>query len=287
MKKLCFLVLGLALIPAVGFPAGSNFSIKVGGGLGYSFIGEINDALRDYPVYMRTHELNVRDDFGPVHFGPSFSLEAVYSLNPSLSLGLGVGCGSAQRKNSIHREYSTVSVDETWTPKVCFVPVALSGYYTLPLTSKWAVVLGGGLSYNFATLTFEEDAKEERPSGNNSFNRVFRAGQGALGIQASATLEMNISPLLSVFVSGSFRLASASGFTGKSEIKWTEDGDSGSYTEENQTFWISTYHYDGVEYQFHDFDETAPSGAPIYTDAHKGKVNIGGAALGIGARIKL
>ena len=291
MKKFCTLVFGLVLIPALALSATSNFSLKIGGGLGYSIIGEINDILRDYPVYIRTHERNVSDDLAPVHFGPNFVLEAVYNLNPSFSLGLAVGYGSAQNQGSIHREYGPESgpiiVDETFIPKVHFVPIMLSGYYTLALNPKWCVVLGGGIGYNCVTFIFEEDAQEEGPWGGSTSDSVFRASRGALGVQASATIEMNISSRLSFFASACFRLASASGFTGKREVNWSDPGASGSITLENQTFWVHTYNFGGTGYTTYAFGDTAPSGAPIYTDVHKGKINIGGAILGIGARIRL
>jgi hypothetical protein len=133
----------------------------------------------------------------------------------------------------------------------------------------------------------EESEDEDRPSGNSTFDSTYRAGRGALGVQASATVEMNISPRLSLFAAACFRLASASDFVGKREMHWTDSGGSGSLTEEDQTFWVYTYSYGGTGYTTYDIDDTKPSGGPIFTDVHAGKINIGGVALGIGARIKL
>jgi hypothetical protein len=291
MKKYSVLVLAVVLIPSFALSATSNFSLKVGGGLGYSIIGEINDILRDYPVFIRTYRRNVSDDLAPVHFGPNFVLEAVYSLNPSFSLGLAVGYGSAQNQGSIHLEYGYESqpiiVDETYTPKVRFIPFTLSGYYTMALNQKWSVILGAGLGYNWATFIFEIDTRSEAAWGVSTMDSVFRAGRGALGVQASAAIEMNISPLLSVFVSGSFRLALASGFIGELEFNWNDYGVTGSITHENRTFWVYTFNHSGTGYTEYAFRDTTPSGAQFYSNVHKGKINIGGAILGIGARIRL
>ena len=290
MKKGFVLALSLAMMSGLALSTPSKFSLKIGGGLGYTIIGELNTVLTDYAAYHHVISLNVKDDLGPLHFGSSFALEAVYSLNPSLSVGLAVGYDSVQNRGSIHRERTypdyTVRVDETWTPKVRFIPVTISGYYILSLNPNWSVVLGAGLGYNWVTFIFEENGLDDGPIYGGTWEGVFRSSRGALGAQASLAVEKNISPLLSVFASACFRLASVSGFIGKDEMHWNNESGPGSSTMEDQTFWIYTYNSQGVGYTNHSFNSVEPPSS-YYSDIHKGKINMGGAILGIGVRIKL
>ena len=292
MKKLCLLVMGFFFLTAPMLASPSGFSLKVGGGMSYFSVGELNSVLTDWDRYIRVINQNIGGEMKAFHFGADFAVEAVYHLSPKIGVGLAVGYGWAQKKGSTHREYpgyeGQVRVDDTWTPKIRVIPITLSGYYTMPLNPKWSAVLGAGFGYYHVLFDFKNSTQEYRPAGDSSFVSDFRAGRGTLGLQGSAAVEMSLSPFISLYASCCFRLAYVSGFIGTREMTWNDKSGSGVETDEDQTFWIYTYNYHDAGYINISFNETEPvsGGSSTRSGVHKGKIDISGATLGLGARIK-
>ena len=292
MKKLCLSAALFFVFSAMTLASPSGLSVKVGGGPSYFSVGELNSVLTDAALYYRAISETVSGELGAFHVGADLFAEALYQISPRIAVGLGAGFSCAQKQGSIHREYpgfdGTVQVDEIWTPKISVLPVTLSGYYALPLNAKWSIVLGAGLGYYHIRFEMDKDLQETRPSGGSTYDWVYRASRGTFGFQGSAALEMDISSLISIFASLRFRMASASDFVGTKETAWTDWTGSGEETDENQAFWIRTYTYDSIGYinlTFCDADSEPSSGGP-YSNVHRGKIDISGATLGFGARIK-
>lgn len=289
MKKAGIVLAVLLVIPSLALATPSGFSLRIGGGPSYFALSDINSVFSGWDTYIQEISQATSGGLNSVHFGADAYLEAVYNFGPRLGIGLAVGYGCVQKQASTHREYpgyeGTVRVDETFTPKVRFLPVLLTAYYTLALNSKWDVVLGAGFGAYSINFDFAEDTSEYRPAGDSTYDYTFSSSRRALGFHAGAAAEMSVSPLLSLFAQVRIRIAGASDFVGTKESSWTWSGGTGGETEDNLTFWIYNYNYGGSSYMMHTFSDTEPASIN-YSDARRGRIDLSGVTLNFGGRIK-
>lgn len=142
----------------------SDFTFRVYGGLGYVDGGDLSRSLSGWRNYYQGRQGNGFSssyDLGDMHGTAELGVEAVLALSRRWSLSIGLGhirqktSGKITTRTIAHEVIAT-SPSELWTVDLeqateqspiytkSTIPIVLNMDYTLKLTPKWRLMLGGG-----------------------------------------------------------------------------------------------------------------------------------------------
>ncbi|MFZ2052866.1 MAG: hypothetical protein WAU81_01595 [Candidatus Aminicenantales bacterium] len=227
-KKLLGILIS-GLICAVGV-LGSDFSLRLYGGWGYTDGGDLNRSIAGWREYFgdrQSSDFTSSYNLGAMHGASELGAEAVLALSRQWSLSLGIGYVSQKTSGqiftrSVGHEEVTDSFPEPWAvdfeqtterrPRYTglTIPVTLSLDYAFALGSRWALTLGGGGGIYWGRLDLQEsysilsESVAEEPTANGILQYIDRlrttgeyseelTGTG-FGLHGRLGLEYRLSP---------------------------------------------------------------------------------------------
>jgi len=221
-------------------PAYHLISFKINTGLSYMIHGDINsvfqdlnDYYSDLNYYDEYYSYTLSDEWGKLHLGPNFEIDAIYNLSTNLGVGIGLEYirGTKKDKTSLTVTYSSYYYDWTYRydfdtdTKVSALPIKLNIYYTLPIMHGIKAVINGGLGYYSTKFKIDERIDEfyDGRHGDWVMSKIDVSGR-SLGLQGGISFEYSLSKNLSLVFEGLGRYAKIKCLEG--EQSYTEfDGD--------------------------------------------------------------
>lgn len=259
-------LLGLCL-PAQS-QAQSRFTLRLSGGLNMLDGGDLNTGAEGWfnfwDALAQAFGNTTSGTFSAANLGLNFGGDFIFKFNESMGVGIGAGLLSASKESVM--SFSNAGGSGTFTHKVTAsaIPLRLSFFYYLPVSSSMNVVFNAGLGYYLAKANYllTEDA-----GGTPVTDEIDASGSG-LGFHGGLGLEIALMPNLGILVDLSGRFASCGGFEGDETSGGTVHGK--VYAFDDNTG-IGTFHFITVE-------TTLPSGAGI-SNAAEAKVSFTGFSL--------
>jgi hypothetical protein len=208
----------------------SRLGLRITGGLAYLAAGDANANLIGATANWNDRALQpgsgmtVTGGAQAIHWGPHFEANVVYSLNPRLGVGLGVGFLRTGESADKSRMVIT-SPDGTRTTSretaLSAIPVQAGVFYDLVQAGRFNLAVNAGLGLYFARWKELEDCIQ---TGANPFDGRYETSMHAvrLGFHGGLSLEYRINRGISLVVEGFGRYARFSGFSG--EYRQTNSG---------------------------------------------------------------
>jgi hypothetical protein len=255
-------------------------SFRLYSGVNYLQGGDLNDGLQGwanywiaaYNVYGHPYQTG---SFKAVHLGVNFGGDVVLHITPRIGIALGTEYLMAKRTSTL-----TFQPDMTWDyfGRPSAVPAKLSLYYfTPPAGTRFMVVFHAGLGYYWAKARLESHTKSASP-----IDYIIDSSASGIGFHGGFGIEWSLSAKLSLFIEGTGRYASISGFEGTTTV--TDSSGSGS--------WKGKLYYFGssasvlAKFNYIDLLTAAPSG-PGFSFTREAKVDFSGYGLRVGVVVKL
>ena len=264
--------------------ASAAVSFKLKGGAAYILASEYNAGLLGARDYIAGVVGSPAGDYQPLHFGPEFGAEIIVPLGGGFSLGLGAGYLRAARESVFDYDSVLFTVAETISPRVTAVPIVLNIHRSWSLGAALKLDIFAGVGCTLAT--FRQDFRTTTNFFFFEETESFLAHKAAFGGQAGIALEFEVSRGVDLFVQAEGRLAALTDIRGDATSQgnwflgsWTGGG-SPAY------LWAYTLTDAGKSYPQLAVSLGAPAGAGI-TEARKAGVDLSGASLAAGIRIRL
>ena len=134
-----------------------RLSIKLTGGIGYLFVGDINTHLKSYDNYLSHMTPYEGGEMKRLHFGTDLGGELRLDVSPKFALSIGTGYISG--KNKSYFEYRGpfpfhMPLDNTQhytlVPEIKAIPLELGIYYTRAFQSRINLLFTAGIGYYFS-----------------------------------------------------------------------------------------------------------------------------------------
>lgn len=141
-----------------------RFSLKLTGGYGSMSVGDLNTVFEDlnyfYNSPLWSYGRIKEGEIKKLNEGAEFEGELIMNLTDNFCIGIGFGYISRKEKSKMHF-VSTIdgwisSTTNSYEPEFYAIPIKLSAYYFLPITSKLDIYLNLGAGYYFGRINYLE-----------------------------------------------------------------------------------------------------------------------------------
>jgi hypothetical protein len=249
-----------------------RFGFRFYGGLNYLSGGDVNEGGQgwvDYYTADTLHNYTTSGEFKPLHMGFDFGGDFVIQITPQIGIGLGSGYIAASKTFSLDYEHIpwdiVVLTSET---KMSAIPLRLSFFYSLPLGSMINFRFQAGAGYYLASLNYH--LRVEDPGYFE--DRLYDTKGGGIGFHGGLGLEINLSPMVGLFVDLTGRYASFANFKGDDTVS-SSGGSLTTHDSDLYFFKLNDLGYGIFPMLF--MDTTEPSGTDI-SDVRLAKVDFSG-----------
>jgi hypothetical protein len=249
-----------------------RFGFRLYGGLNYLSGGDVNPGTEGWADYYTTdvlHNYTPSGEFKPLHMGFDFGGDIVIQITPQIGVGLGSGYIVASKTFSIdhtHPVWDTVVL--TSETKMSAIPLRLSFFYSLPLGSMIDIRFQAGAGYYLAKLNYH--LRVEDPFYFE--DGLYDAKGGGIGFHGGLGLEINLSPMVSLFFDLTGRYASFANFKG--DVTQSSSGGSMT-THDADLYFLKAQDFPYGTFSILMMDTTKPSG-PDLTLVRLAKVDFSG-----------
>lgn len=279
-KQIIFFLI-LSIGAAKGF--GMEFSLKVAGGVSFLDPQEVNSVLQSWGEYWTTRADStpnwtyIGGEVSTLKLGYDFEAELIFNLTPRFAIGLSGGYifgDVSEKATALTIEKVLGTFDHVKPTKVSAIPLILSGYYLLPLTSSLGAFLRAGGGPIWAKY-FERDGNKKIEAESYSYPQSISASaQGQVYI-LSLGIVFKTESGVRFFMEGMWRVATITGFSG--ENKQQETG-ALTYVKEYDPI------YEIWQAKYEIFAE--PPSGENYREVKQGTMDLGGVSVKIGIMIK-
>ncbi len=281
------LVFAAALAAAALVPSASAaVSLKLKGGGFYAAASEFNAGLQGV-CDLAVAAASYTGDYRPLHFGTQIGAEIVVDLGGGFGLGLGVDLQRASRESALEYASPLFSESDTIAPRITAVPLALNLHREWRIGRSFSFDAYAGIGCTWAT--FHQEYRTVSDFFDYRQTDSFTAHKAAFGGQAGVALEFEIARAVGLFVQAEGRLAALTELRGDRTI-------SGSYflgpvPEETSPAYLWAYTLTVSARAFPQLAvslaaPTAGTGEMI-DNVHKARLDLSGASLSAGIRIRL
>jgi len=285
-------ILGIFFLTTAGNAQDSykKFNLKFSGGYGNTAqgdLGEVMDGLNSQLADLAaTVGLANPDDVENVNWGFDFEGEFVFSLSKNFGVGLGVGYMERKKDSLAVLELEPlISGSFSWEPKYSAIPINLSGYYYLPISSKMNAFLKAGIGYYSAKITFKTRQELKLLGSPNEWDQNDgEAKDNGFGFHGGLGFEYKITESISLYAEGIGRYANFKNW----DVDNTYSDSSGYTLRESGTFWyVEEYEEQtGKYYPSLHLSEQKPSD-PGLRNIKKAEIDFSGFSFRIGVKIGL
>ncbi|UCE41992.1 MAG: hypothetical protein JSV17_03155 [Candidatus Aminicenantes bacterium] len=266
-------------IPVLGL----ELNLKLSGGYAYLDLKNINLGVESWSEWIEREAgenknwLYLGKNVQSLHSGIHLEGEILLSFSSRLGISLGTGYiyGDLKEKETeVLVQRPTGILSQVFPVTVNAYPIVLSGYYFIPLSSKFHIYARGGGGLAWAKYVYREAKKLESAAKYNYF-RLGRASAsgpillGGLGFVYETEIGVRF------FVEGLMRTAKIQGFSGENEL---EDKGTLYYFEEyspDLDFWLTK----------NEIRTEKPSG-PYFRSVSEAVVDFSGFSVKIGFIIR-
>jgi hypothetical protein len=285
MKKTMVAVAAICLLAAAG--QAQQFSLKIGGGLGYASGGDLTNGIKGQNAFL-AQEFQAGSAFLIPHTGVDFAGEFVYYPWTHFGIGIGGGYFQTLKQSSVSYAIGAIQTTETIKPQINVVPITLNLHWLVFLSSWLHLDVSAGAGSYSTTLKWDYQNAYTLASLNGNEHYTFQARASAIGFQAGLGLDFAISSRISVVLDFVGRSAKIGPF---SAGDWT-DAVSGSFGSSNasgsdHSFWIYNWLSGSQTYAQVAFQADQPKGSPFISGAQTGKIDLSGFAATIGIRLAI
>ena len=206
-----------SLRPAAGVAQGRpKFGFRISGGLSFPRVGDLNRVLgKEMDIYYFPPETSFEGEIEKIQTAYDFHAEILIYVMPNFGLTLGSGYITARNpadKSSFTANYTSGS--DVWTDemKMSAVPVRMSLFYSLPVSSFFRITLSGGIGLYLARCS--EYASIEIPDHNLYYIEEWEARGIGLGFQGGLGFEIDVTRNFGFVLETNGRYAKLDGFSG-------------------------------------------------------------------------
>ncbi len=279
MKKATSGILIILLCAAFGY---GEIQLKFSGGVNWISGSDFNAFARGQNTLFAQWYTNIQGNRTEFGSAPLFQAEAVSYFSPSLGVGLGLGAFGMSRNDKVAFTWSNEPGEIQYRSKLTVVPVTLSLHYRSRMADRLTLNGHAGLGVYLSRLDIFE--RHFFQSGPHHYTSDFKGDvRGTFGLQAGVGLEYELSSRLAVFISGGLRVASYRPISGQAttnlddpSVSWSDLHQSGNY-----------YFFDYYSYPYMVFGQTAPVPDSEISNVRKADINLTGAIITMGVRIKI
>jgi hypothetical protein len=209
IKRIIFFVLIPIILSAPGRTTQNykNISFKISGSLSTLGLIDVNTYLLDSVVYYDTlfqpFAITRTDEMKTFQNSQELNIEFSVRLSRYFGVGLGIGYNFKTLPSKLvweNLEYGSFSLAAK--PKINYIPVALNGYFFLPISSGIkAYIKGGAGVYLFQSeLEFDEESLIEGEEFNS--HNLYKVNGNGLGLNGGLGLEIDLSSSMALFIEG-------------------------------------------------------------------------------------
>lgn len=264
-----------------------RFGLKISNGLNYLSGGDWNTYMKlDTKLNKDLANMfgyDLGGEFKEIHTGFNLEAEGIVYLTPRLGISIGSGYiygkkGEDSSKIVTHLRLFTETL--THDTKISAIPLKLSAYYFLPVSSKASVYLNAGLGYYLAK--FSDDYRHEWDGYWEVIKQT--ADGGNFGLHGGIGFEYSMTQFLSLVIETGGRYAKISRFEGyydyKNSNNWADYYKGTLYYYEFDLTWMGLDWYPEVK-----ISDQKPS-SPSIRNVHKASIDFSGFTLGAGIKIR-
>ena len=274
-----------------------RFSIKLTGGVGSIYVGDINKHLESFDNYLSGMTNYEAGYTRTLHYVSD--LEGEIRLDISSKFAISIGTGFMTGKNKSYFEYEGPFPFHTnWEhiqsyflkPKVKTIPLELKIYYSLPLIFRTNLFLDIGLGYYFSKASLY---KCHWSSGRGGWWSIYTkeekydVSSNGFGFHGGIGFEYSIANNLALVLEVQGRYARRSNLKGN---RYFSIGTGSHYDEEEGTLYIGERDLtdEGYGENFPDLiiSSSKPSGEG-FRNIKEVSLNLSGITFRVGVRIKL
>jgi len=225
----------------------------------------------------------IRNEKRSNHSGFEAGGDLIYSLTPRFGIGVGAGSVHAKRGNLL-----VYGEQEMWDDLLRATPLfetrslRLGAFYTFPLSSLLAISVNGGPALYFAEykLNIGITSYESEMAYYNLFLKQFyqEAKARRLGFEGGIGFEFTANPFTVFFLEAVGRYGKISGFKGREETTFYQDGRLQTSAEEGDLYFAQTGKSPILE-----IIPGEPSGA---LSARKATFNVSGVSFFAGLKLR-
>ena len=238
------------------FFKGRRFGLKISGGFGYFFGGDIDkgtrglfDTTADF-LSSAGYTLDKRTE--SFHTAMDMSVDVIFYVKPQFGIGLGSGLIRATETNLLIVMGKEILLEHQIgiIPKVNAVPIRLGLFFILPIHRSFSISFNGGTSLYLAKYSYNLSTTWDSMDNINQ-----DANAKGFGLHAGIGLDIKLNQRAAFVIEGQGRYAKISNFKGK-ETKREATGLGYVYSEENGTL----YYLDDGNHPYLAILEEEPSG---------------------------
>lgn len=238
---------GLTLVLVLFFgPLGiraNALKFRIFGGGNYLQGGDLNRGLQGWTDYWKANwnaqgRTQKSGAFNPIHLGLNVGADIIFQLSPNWGVGLGTELVMASKSSALVFQSSNKIINWDILGKVSTIPVKLSVFYSLPIKDSLTLVFHAGAGYYSAKTRLES-----RQDFDSNIEYIIDCSAAGIGFHGGLGLEMKLSKTVNLFIEGTGRYASLSGFTGKVMIDGQNSWDGKLFYWEAKTSFIDNYGY--------------------------------------------
>jgi len=263
-----------SLISAPEKPTEKRFMLSIFGGGNFISGGDLNKGAEGFSEFYRDQLQIGGEEAKSLHLVYVFGAELSIPLSSQFFLGIGADYFRGRKESSAEQPETSPQNSYMTRPEIQALPLRIIfAYYPAPF-----LFLKGGVEYYFAEISylyrFREGHYWKEWEGN--------ANSQGFGFQAALGVEWNLTSHLSFFVEAIGRYARIRGFEGE-DI--SSDSEGLVYTEEGTLYSFQVIGSNQKTYSQLFIRQKKPVEAWV-TEAQEAQLNLSGAALSAGFRIK-
>jgi len=206
--------------------ADSKFSLRLQGGWAYLSAGDVNPGTQAFFNHYEALWPASTDGYRAVHKGYEFGGDVIFELTPRLGVGIGGGYLQISRASSmllydpeLISPYASVAAE----PRMNAVPVRMSVYLTVPLSTKFNFHADVGASYYFRAHYSDECRRiiwtMDEPSSVTYINNHVEKKGIPIGFQGGVGIEYELHHNFFVYLDARGRYARFRGLKGTSVLE--------------------------------------------------------------------
>lgn len=253
--------------------------VKLSGGLGYFFGGDIDKGTRGLydstADFLSSAGYTVDKRIESFHSALDISVDFIFYIKPHFGVGLGSGLIRATETNLLIVTGKEILLEHQIAiiPKVSAFPIRLGLYFALPIHHSFSISLNGGTSLYLAKYSYDLATTWDDMDNINQY-----ANAKGFGLHAGIGLGIKLNERVGFLIEGQGRYAKISNFKGK-ETKRESTGLDYVYSVENGTL----YYLEDGKHPYLTVVKEEPSG---YKTTRKALFNFSGFTLRAGLIIK-
>lgn len=263
-----------------------KFGLTFTGGIHYSFLGDINDWRQGETQwtkeYCASKNFPMEGQWGSIHFGIDARVNFNFYFTEQFGINIGSGYYNVTKgKETITKFYPWGTYMESLTTEVHALPLELGLFYSIPMSSRFHIVLNLGASYFFAK--YENDLHYESKNGVESWDIFSDSAEGnGIGFTGGIGIEFLISDAIFLLFEGTGRYAKLGGFEGDVIIQRS----TGTDTKKSGVLYFFEYYSTSNDAWYPWLAVRDKPEKPSFRNIRKGHVDISGVALKTGIKIR-